>query len=136
MKKIIFFILSVMCIILLAFSFSCDSINQGEKESSVNSTADDKADTGPAKYLINNSTIYKVEKDAVWTTTLNMLQVITRFAVTGQTEIFLDGKPAKLEQLKPGFRVTIYYYINPAGMSIIGSNIAVRIAAYSKYSVL
>src|SRR4030042_4208874 len=97
MKKTNFFILSVMCIILLALSFSCDSINQEEKQVSVNSSTEDKASTGPAKYLINNSTIYEVEKDAVWTTTLNMLQVITRFAVTNQTVIYLDGKPAKLE---------------------------------------
>lgn len=81
--------------------------------------------------LINKSTIYKVEKAALWTTTLNQLQVITKFIVTSSTQIYLNDKPATLSQLKPGFKVIIYYYISPNCTSTGGCNIAVKILAYS-----
>jgi hypothetical protein len=90
------------------------------------------AQTGDVTVLkINHSTIYKVEPSAIWTTTLNMAQVITRFRVTPATEILLNNRPAKLAELKPGFKVTIYYYDNPKCANIIGCNVAVRIFAFS-----
>lgn len=137
MKRKIFFVLFVMFIILLALSLNCD-VNKQDQNSvlSSSSTEDKAADSGSGKYLINKSTIYMVEKDAVWTTTLNMLQVITKFTVTNQTLIYLDGKPAKLLQLRPGFKVTIYYYIDQNCIGVSGCYTAVRILAYSKNTIL
>jgi hypothetical protein len=62
-----------------------------------------------AQVAINNSTIYQVETSAVWTTSLNMLTILVKFNVTPATQIYLNSRPAKLSQLKPGFRVSIYY---------------------------
>lgn len=72
---------------------------------------------------INNSTIYKVETDALWTTSLNMLTIIVKYNVTPSTQIFLNGAPAKLYQLKPKFRVTVYYDVNTKN--------TIKILAYS-----
>jgi adenylate kinase len=74
---------------------------------------------------VNKSTIYKVERDAIWTTSLNMLQVITKHCVTNTTKIYLDGKPTRLSDLKPGMPVVIYYRNDPC-------KTAVLVRAYSR----
>lgn len=74
---------------------------------------------------VNKSTIYKVEKDALWTTTMNQLQVITKHCVTRTTRIYLDNKPVGLSQLKPGLRVVIQFRTDPC-------NTAILIKAYSR----
>ena len=68
---------------------------------------------------VNRSTVYKVEiyEDsntaeligALYTTTLNNLQVITKHCVTRQTRILLNGKPAKLSELRRGYKVIVYF---------------------------
>jgi hypothetical protein len=58
---------------------------------------------------INNSSIYKVETAALWTTSLNGLTILIKYNVSASTKIYLNYVPAKLSQLKPGFRVTVYY---------------------------
>jgi hypothetical protein len=58
---------------------------------------------------VNKSTVYKVESGALYTTTLNQLQVITKHCVTINTRIYLDDKPVDLRALKPGFKVIVQY---------------------------
>ena len=58
---------------------------------------------------VNRSTVYKVERGALWTTSLNMLQVITKHCVTNTTQIYLDNRPARLFDLKPGYPVVVTY---------------------------
>lgn len=88
--------------------------------------------TDLSRLLLNKSTVYRVETNALWTTTLNQLQVITRFTVTPSTTITLDGAPAKLVHLKPGYRVLVYYTNNPACFSILPCYTAVVIHASSR----
>lgn len=64
---------------------------------------------GADSLSINKSTVYKVEKGALYTTTLNQLQVITKHCVIATTKIYLDNKPADLFDLKPGFRVVVQF---------------------------
>lgn len=82
--------------------------------------------------LINNSTVYKVENNAVWTASLNELQVLTKFSVTPETTIQLNGQPAHLSQLRPGFTVRIDYYRNNMCSSPLPCYVAVRINARSR----
>jgi hypothetical protein len=67
------------------------------------------ADSGSTQYLINNSTVYKVDATSLWTTSLNNLTVITQHRVTSATQIYLNDRPAQLFDLKPGFKVTVVY---------------------------
>ena len=74
---------------------------------------------------VNRSTIYKIERGALWTTSLNMLQVITKHCVTNTTRIFLDERPATLYDLKPGMKVVVHYKTDAC-------KTAVLIKAYSR----
>ena len=72
---------------------------------------------GNAYREVNRSTVYKVEiyedsntaelVGALYTTTLNNLQVVTKHCVTGHTRIFLNDKPAKLSELRRGYKVVV-----------------------------
>ncbi len=68
---------------------------------------------------VNRSRIYKVEiyRDsitseligALYTTTFNNLQVITKHCVTKRTRIFLNDRPVKLSELRRGYKVIVYF---------------------------
>lgn len=87
--------------------------------------------TKSATVLTNVSTIYRVESNALWTTTLNQLQVLTKFTVTAQTTITLDGSRVPLSHLRPGYKVRIdYYTINC--QAVLPCNVALRVVAISR----
>src|ERR1035437_7193713 len=121
MKKVMYL---MMFAVLLGFTM-CQKESTEKLTVKGNALKDDVT-----KLLINNSIIYKVEPGAIWTTYKNCCPtcmcptILSRFAVTPATQIYLNGKPALLLELKPGYKVTIYYYNNPACMesSIYGCN--------------
>jgi len=94
----------------LFFAFVLLSFTMCQKEQTV--PTEPVKNLKAAQIATNNSTIYKVETAAVWTTSLNGLTIPVKYIVTSSTQIFLNNVPAKLTQLKPGFRVTIYYDVN------------------------
>ncbi|MEO0294010.1 MAG: hypothetical protein ABIN61_07310 [candidate division WOR-3 bacterium] len=69
--------------------------------------------------LVNRSTVYKIEIyqnpsnsgviGALYTTTFNNLQVITKHCVTKNTKIYLNDQPAKLSDLRPGYKVIVNF---------------------------
>lgn len=121
MKKLI----PIIAVIMLC-ALSCEKSEMPDPQvKNVSKSAD------VTKLLINKSTIYRVGENALWTTTLNQLQVITKFNITSTTRIYLNNKPAQLGELKRGYRVTIYYYEDTLCASALPCLTAVIIYAYS-----
>jgi hypothetical protein len=81
----------------------------------------EKTSTLKATYLINNSKIALVQKNAIVTTTVNMLQMLATYYVNSSTLIYLNGIPTTLDKLKAGYKVTVYYTSNVA-IKIYASN--------------
>jgi hypothetical protein len=88
------------------------------------------------QFLVNNSTIFRVDlingpalQGAVWTTSINELQVLTRFTVTPATVISLNGRLAPLGALKAGDVVCIFYTNDPNCMTGLICRTAHRIIA-------
>ena len=122
-------LLTVMLSIMLIWMISCsdeEALTSKEKEVQTKST------TQGSVLLINNSIIYRLEPSALWTTSLNQLQVLTKFTITPQTIIFLDGTRVGLNQLRPSYRVRVEYFEENQCYAPLRCLTAVRVFAFSR----
>ena len=100
--------------IILSFSM-CQkdpSFKQSEENNTLKATP----------YLINNSKIILVQKNAIVTSTVNMLQILGTYYVNSATLIYLNGVPTTIDKLKAGYKVTIYYTSTNLALKIYASN--------------